>query len=122
MKGKTIPEVLISTFEVHQPPLKTLFLTPSLISTLWFTEPSLLIISKNFDPCVYLLKVQQDATFKQLEQGVDKLKVGIQQRNDVMKNLVKTHFAKFVSAKSTIDCELRIGIIINDIPLTTSSH
>ncbi|KAJ3225192.1 hypothetical protein HK099_007204 [Clydaea vesicula] len=66
-------------------------------------KPNLLITSKNFDPKFYLNEVHINATYNDLVQGSATLKTSIQHRNDVMKNLVKTHFAKFVSAKSTID-------------------
>jgi hypothetical protein len=69
-------------------------------------RPQLLISSKAFDPTYYLVTVQVDASYKDLEAGTEKLKQSIQQRTQVMKNLVKTHFAKFVSAKTTIDCTL----------------
>ena len=67
--------------------------------------PSLLITSKNFSTPYYLLHVQATATYKQLEGGAEFLRKSIMQREEMMKNLFKTHFAKFVGAKSTIDCK-----------------
>jgi hypothetical protein len=66
-------------------------------------ENRYLINSKYFQPTSYLLDIHKQAKYKDLEKGLSVLKASIQHRNDLMKNLVKTHFAKFVSAKSAID-------------------
>ncbi|KAJ3090326.1 hypothetical protein HK102_004105 [Quaeritorhiza haematococci] len=66
-------------------------------------SPSLLITSKNFDPKFFLVEVHRGASYRDIEGGVQRLHVAIDHRTEIMKNLVKTHFAKFVSAKSTID-------------------
>ncbi|KAI8905678.1 exocyst complex component Sec5-domain-containing protein [Powellomyces hirtus] len=64
---------------------------------------SLLISSRTFDAKLFLRQVHRATSYRDLETGAENLKDAIGQKEDVIKNLVKTHFAKFVSAKSTID-------------------
>jgi hypothetical protein len=63
----------------------------------------LLIHDKQFDPKTFLLEVHRNAEFRELEQGLQRLKQAIGDRHEKSKGLVKKHFAKFVSAKSTVD-------------------
>jgi hypothetical protein len=63
----------------------------------------ILIHDKQFDPKVFLLKVHQNTEYRDLEQGLIRLKQAIGDRHEQSKGLVKKHFAKFVSAKSTVD-------------------
>lgn len=67
---------------------------------------SLLISSRNFDAKRFLREVHKGTSYRDLELGAERLHEAIEHRQDVIKNLVKTHFAKFVNAKSTIDCTL----------------
>ncbi|KAJ3151245.1 hypothetical protein HDU89_002084 [Geranomyces variabilis] len=64
---------------------------------------SLLISSRTFDPKLFLEQVHKTTSYRDFETGADNLREAIDHKEDVIKNLVKTHFAKFVSAKSTID-------------------
>ncbi|KAJ3190108.1 hypothetical protein HDU85_000399 [Gaertneriomyces sp. JEL0708] len=64
---------------------------------------SLSISSKHFNAPYFLRHVHKNTSYRDLEQGAQRLKVAIDHRQDVIKNLVKTHFAQFVGAKSTID-------------------
>ncbi|KNC97690.1 uncharacterized protein SPPG_07153 [Spizellomyces punctatus DAOM BR117] len=64
---------------------------------------ALLITSRKFDAKHFLREVHKTTSYRDLELGADRLHAAIDHREDVIKNLVKTHFAKFVSAKSTID-------------------
>ncbi|KAJ3312372.1 hypothetical protein HDV04_003122 [Boothiomyces sp. JEL0838] len=66
-------------------------------------EVSVYISDKNFHPRTFLTRVHQKTDFKQLEQGLSKLKSSINEKSDSAKGIVKKHFAKFVNAKSTID-------------------
>jgi hypothetical protein len=63
----------------------------------------LLIHDKNFDPKVFLLEVHKNTEYRDLEQGLLRLKQSIGERHEQSKGLVKKHFAKFVSAKTTVD-------------------
>ncbi|KAJ3415798.1 hypothetical protein HDV05_004070 [Chytridiales sp. JEL 0842] len=63
----------------------------------------LLISSKTFDPKMFIRTVHSGTSYRDMETGVKNLEKAIQQRNEIMKQLVKQHFAKFVNAKSTID-------------------
>ncbi|KAI9096429.1 exocyst complex component Sec5-domain-containing protein [Phlyctochytrium arcticum] len=63
----------------------------------------LLIGSKKFDAKQFLREVHRSTSYRDLDLGAERLRESIDLRQDVIKNLVKTHFAKFVSAKSTID-------------------
>ncbi|KAJ1343862.1 hypothetical protein BSLG_001594 [Batrachochytrium salamandrivorans] len=58
---------------------------------------------KSFDSIIFLSEVHRLSLYKDLEQGAVFLKMAIEQRDEVIKGLVKKHFAKFVSAKGTID-------------------
>ncbi|KAK6092905.1 Exocyst complex component S5 [Batrachochytrium dendrobatidis] len=65
--------------------------------------PSIFISEKSFDPNLFLKEVHRLTLYKEFEQGAVHLKMSIEQRNEIIKGLVKKHFAKFVSAKGTID-------------------
>ncbi|KAI8922608.1 exocyst complex component Sec5-domain-containing protein [Entophlyctis helioformis] len=67
------------------------------------SERSIFISDKHFDAAYFLREVHKQASYKELEQGASRLKVAIEQRDEVIKGLVKKHFAKFVNAKTTID-------------------
>lgn len=67
------------------------------------TDNSIFISDKNFSPKTFLKEVHKNTDFKELEQGFTRLKQSIAERNETTKGLVKKHFAKFVSAKTTID-------------------
>ncbi|KAJ3300604.1 hypothetical protein HK104_009261 [Borealophlyctis nickersoniae] len=64
---------------------------------------NLLISSKKFDPKHFLREVHRSTSYRDFELGAERLQGAIDDRMEVIKNLVKTHFAKFVNAKSTID-------------------
>ncbi|KAJ3046723.1 hypothetical protein HK097_000604, partial [Rhizophlyctis rosea] len=63
----------------------------------------LLITSKIFSPTLFLREVHRTTSYRDFELGAERLQSSIEDRMEVIKNLVKTHFAKFVNAKSTID-------------------
>ncbi|KAJ3099452.1 hypothetical protein HDU97_003027 [Phlyctochytrium planicorne] len=63
----------------------------------------LLISNKNFDSVHFLKTVHGSTSYRDLDNGAKNLRVAIEKRTDVIKQLVKQHFAKFVNAKSTID-------------------
>ncbi|KAJ2996632.1 hypothetical protein HDV02_006330 [Globomyces sp. JEL0801] len=64
------------------------------------SEHSIYIFDKNFNPKFFLVEVHKNADYKDLEQGVKRLKESITEKNDIAKGLVKKHFAKFVNAKT----------------------
>ncbi|KAJ3268177.1 hypothetical protein HDV01_003360 [Terramyces sp. JEL0728] len=66
-------------------------------------DVSVFISDKNFHSKTFLTRIHQKTDFKQLEQGLSKLKSSINEKSDSAKGIVKKHFAKFVNAKSTID-------------------
>lgn len=66
-------------------------------------ESSILLNSKMFDAKLFLKTVHQGASYKDLLRGLENLKAVVEKRNETIKLLVKTNFAKFVSSKSTID-------------------
>ncbi|KAJ3119044.1 hypothetical protein HDU96_003219 [Phlyctochytrium bullatum] len=61
------------------------------------------VILKSFDPSHFLKTVHATTSYADLQAGSKNLKVSIDKRTEVIKQLVKQHFAKFVNAKSTID-------------------
>lgn len=66
------------------------------------------ISEKTFSPRTFLLEVHKGTDYKQLEQGAVRLRQSIAERSDATRGLVKKHFAKFVNAKSTVDCIILI--------------
>ena len=64
---------------------------------------SVVLVDKNFDATSFLTKIHKGTSFKDLESGMQKLKISCEKQNEVMKNLVKRHFSKFVTAKANID-------------------
>jgi exocyst complex component 2 len=70
------------------------------------TDVSIFISEKTFSPKIFLKEVHKNTDFKELEQGVIRLKQSIAERNETTKGLVKKHFAKFVNAKSIIDSKI----------------
>lgn len=61
------------------------------------------ILDKRFESKEYLIATHKNTCFKEMEQGVAKLKLSIEARESSLKGLVKSHFSKFVNAKVTID-------------------
>ena len=78
---------------------------------------SIFISEKNFSPKAFLKEVHKNTDYKELEQGVARLKQSIAERNETTKALVKKHFAKFVNAKSTIDCKFQPESIMKHFKL-----
>ncbi|RKP01843.1 hypothetical protein CXG81DRAFT_25476 [Caulochytrium protostelioides] len=65
--------------------------------------PSVYISHRHFDPSFFLREIHRGTSFRDLENGLVFLKKALVQRQETMKQLVKTHFAQFVHAKATID-------------------
>ncbi|KAJ3406183.1 hypothetical protein HDU80_011789 [Chytriomyces hyalinus] len=64
----------------------------------------ILVTHKNFDPKLFLKAVHNSTSYREVtDAGCRNLQTSIDKRAEVMKDLVKQHFAKFVNAKSTID-------------------
>ncbi|KAJ3074946.1 hypothetical protein HDU98_009721 [Podochytrium sp. JEL0797] len=64
----------------------------------------ILVANKNFDPKTFLKAVHSSTSYAEITNiGARSLQQSIDKRAEVMKDLVKQHFAKFVNAKSTID-------------------
>ncbi|KAJ3287008.1 hypothetical protein HDU76_007896, partial [Blyttiomyces sp. JEL0837] len=59
--------------------------------------------NKQFDAKVFLKAVHGSTSYRDMENGIKNLEKSLVERNQLMKNLVKQHFAKFVNAKGTID-------------------
>ena len=67
------------------------------------TVKSVVIADKTFNATVFLTKVHRGTSFKDIELGAQNLRASCERQSEVMKNLVKKHFAKFVTAKGNID-------------------
>ncbi|KAI9328031.1 exocyst complex component Sec5-domain-containing protein [Zopfochytrium polystomum] len=63
----------------------------------------LLVASKNFEPKAFLKLVHGKTSFRDVQNGSKYLAASVDRSNELMRDLVKQHFAKFVSAKGTID-------------------
>lgn len=66
-------------------------------------KTSLMITNKKFQPRHFLLQVHKDTSYNDLVAGEERLRRGVDQRNEALKNLVHQNFDRFVSAKNTID-------------------
>ncbi|TPX45307.1 hypothetical protein SeLEV6574_g03941 [Synchytrium endobioticum] len=78
--------------------------------------PHVSITSRSFAPDRFLLEVHGDTPYKDLVQGLETVKSAMEKREELMKNLVKTHFSKFVTAKESIDAfydEIRAKTLIS---------
>jgi hypothetical protein len=65
----------------------------------------IVITEKTFNPIQFLLQVHKQTVFRDLETGTKKLEKAMNSRKESERGVVKKHFAKFVSAKSTVDCK-----------------
>ncbi|KAI8970337.1 exocyst complex component Sec5-domain-containing protein [Mycotypha africana] len=62
-----------------------------------------MITNKQFQPRQFLLQVHKNTSYNDLVTGEDKLRKGVDQRAEALKDLVHQNFDRFVSAKNTID-------------------
>ncbi|KAI9248099.1 exocyst complex component Sec5-domain-containing protein [Sporodiniella umbellata] len=66
-------------------------------------KATIMITNKKFQPRQYLLQVHQNTSYNQLLDGEERLRQGVDQEAEALKNLVHQNFDRFVSAKNTID-------------------
>jgi exocyst complex component 2 len=64
---------------------------------------AVMLTSKEFDAKKFLADVHRGTTFKNLEEGYERLNVTVEQRTEKLKSLVKGNFDRFVGAKATVD-------------------
>ncbi|SPQ97240.1 unnamed protein product (mitochondrion) [Plasmodiophora brassicae] len=58
---------------------------------------------EDFNPVLYLLDVHRSTPFPKLRQGLDNLRKVVNNRQNLMRELVQDHFDQFVSCKDAID-------------------
>jgi len=61
------------------------------------------ISKKEFNPVAFLKEVHRGTSYRDLESGSVNLRNLVEQRTEILKNLVKDYFDQFVNSKSTID-------------------
>ncbi|KAI7903981.1 exocyst complex component Sec5-domain-containing protein [Cokeromyces recurvatus] len=66
-------------------------------------KTTIMIANKKFQPRQFLLQVHKNTSYNDLVAGEDRLRRGVDQRAEALKNLVHQNFDRFVSAKNTID-------------------
>ncbi|ORX85395.1 hypothetical protein BCR32DRAFT_265669 [Anaeromyces robustus] len=66
-------------------------------------QPELSISKKEFDPVIFLKEVHRGTSYRDLESGSENLRHLVEQRTEILKNLVKNYFEQFVNSKSTVD-------------------
>jgi len=65
--------------------------------------PALNISKKEFNPLLFLKEVHKGTSYRDLENGSVNLRNLVEQRTEILKNLVKNYFEQFINSKSTID-------------------
>ncbi|ORX54717.1 hypothetical protein BCR36DRAFT_321972 [Piromyces finnis] len=66
-------------------------------------QQGLNISRKEFDPILFLKEVHRGTSYRDLENGSENLRNLVEQRTEILKNLVKNYFEHFVNSKATID-------------------
>jgi len=66
-------------------------------------QQELSISRKEFDPVIFLKEVHRGTSYRDLENGSENLRKLVEQRTEILKNLVKNYFEQFVNSKSTVD-------------------
>jgi len=66
-------------------------------------QQELSISRKEFNPISFLKEVHRGTSYRDLESGSEHLRNLVEQRTEILKNLVKNYFEHFVNSKATID-------------------
>lgn len=62
-----------------------------------------MITNKKFQARHFLIQVHKETSYNDLVRGEERLRKGVDQRAEALKNLVHQNFDRFVSAKNTVD-------------------
>jgi len=75
------------------------------LNNIYKDQQELSISRKEFNPISFLKEVHRGTSYRDLESGSEHLRNLVEQRTEILKNLVKNYFEHFVNSKATIDCK-----------------
>lgn len=80
------------------------------------SNPQVDLSSEQFNSQEFLKVVHADSTFEELSAGLDNLCASMEEKTELLRNLVKQNFSVFVNAKNSVD------LVYNDMKKKVFSY